>query len=128
MGTDSGSLSASCMWSNIGGSGIRTDVDLHVVTPDGEEISFENPTSSCGGKLDVDCQTDVDSPCENIVWTKAKPGEYKVFLVNYSQTNNAEGQTIPVKVGISSNGVAQPMRTVDLTSETGSKVLVISFQ
>lgn len=48
-----------------------TDVDLHVVDPDGEEIYFGNLTSASGGTLDLDsnpaCSLD-NINNENVVW------------------------------------------------------------
>lgn len=58
------------------------DIDLHVIDPLGEEISFENTSSASGGYLDLD-DTDGYGP-ENIYWTKDIPdGKYTVTLVYY---------------------------------------------
>lgn len=71
----------SLIWNN------RNDLDLHVITPAGEEIFFANKSSSCKGKLDVDrnVQGETRQPVENIRWArdKAPQGNYKVFVRNY---------------------------------------------
>jgi hypothetical protein len=64
------------------------DLDLHVVEPNGEEISYENNASATGGELDLDsgehCKV---SPAnsENIFWPPggAPSGQYRVSVVNY---------------------------------------------
>lgn len=65
------------------------DLDLHVVDPNGEEISFVTTTSSSGGQLDVDCipgsSCAADGPhVENVFWpTGAAPsGDYSAFVRN----------------------------------------------
>jgi uncharacterized protein YfaP (DUF2135 family) len=49
------------------------DLDLHVVEPSGEEISFSHRKSASGGELDVDMNAGSqrnDKPVENIYWPK----------------------------------------------------------
>ncbi|MGE0352020.1 MAG: YfaP family protein [Gemmatimonadales bacterium] len=66
-----------------------TDVDLHVIDPDGEEIYFGNLTSASGGTLDLDsnpaCNLD-NINNENVVWPTgtAPSGTYTVFLDYWS--------------------------------------------
>jgi hypothetical protein len=59
----------------------KSDVDLHVVEPGGEEIYYGNPTSATGGTLDLDsnagCAID-DVNNENITWANAPSGTYTV--------------------------------------------------
>jgi len=74
-------LRASLIWNDT------NDLDLHVVTPSGEEIYFSNKASSCGGMLDVDRNVagETDAPVENVMWPKhkAKAGRYRIFVRNY---------------------------------------------
>lgn len=73
----------SIAWSNV------NDLDLHVVEPSGEEISFSHRKSASGGNLDVDMNAGSQrstEPCENVYWPvgSAPLGHYKVLVVYYS--------------------------------------------
>lgn len=60
-----------------------TDVDLHVLDPNGEEIFFSHDKSLTGGELDRD-DTDGFGP-ENIFWRNQLPdGDYKIWVIYYS--------------------------------------------
>ena len=66
------------------------DLDLHVIEPGGNEVNFENPSSSTGGSLDVDnvpgCGTGSGSThVENIFWPtgSAPGGAYTVYVKNF---------------------------------------------
>tara|TARA_R110002033_G_scaffold162910_1_gene199772 strand:+ start:3803 stop:5029 length:1227 start_codon:yes stop_codon:yes gene_type:complete len=72
-----GDVQVTLTWDN------ETDLDLHVIDPNGYEVSYENTTSSYGMTLDVD-DTDGIGP-ENIFWSYRPDtplGNYKI-LVNY---------------------------------------------
>ncbi len=78
---NTGDIQISLFWEN------RHDLDLHCTDPSGEDIHFQKPRSSSGGRLDVDsnaaCDNNVtDNPVENIYWAtgKAPEGEYKVWV------------------------------------------------
>ncbi len=62
-----------------------SDVDLHVVDPNGDEIYFGDAQSPSGGKLDLDsnaaCGIDGKNQ-ENITWSSAPRGEY-IVRVDY---------------------------------------------
>ncbi|MBJ8343301.1 YfaP family protein [Antrihabitans sp. YC2-6] len=83
-----------------------SDVDLHVIDPNGNEIYFANTTSAEGGSLDLDsnaaCTID-GVRNENVTWDQdAPPGEYSVRVAyfascdvpktNYVVTINVNGQ------------------------------------
>jgi hypothetical protein len=66
------------------------DLDLHVIEPNGEEISFTNDASATGGKLDLDSGSNCmpsAANAENVFWPPggAPPGEYIVKVQNYQQ-------------------------------------------
>lgn len=79
-----GSIQVSLSW------GQPLDLDLHVVTPAGEEIYYGNRSDSTGGSLDLDsnagCSIDnVDN--ENVVWgpsTTPAAGQYIVRVDDYA--------------------------------------------
>lgn len=65
----------------------ESDVDLHVLDPDGDEVYFEQPTVASGGELDLDSNAgcDIDHVNnENITWTVAPRGRYIVRLDYYA--------------------------------------------
>jgi hypothetical protein len=67
-------------------NGTKTDLDLHVLTPDGSEIYYGIPQGQ-GGQLDVDCLCGIcpNGPNENIYWTEgtAPHGTYKFWVEYY---------------------------------------------
>ena len=76
-----------------------TDVDLHVVDPNNEEIYFGNLTSQSGGTLDLDsnpaCSID-NKNNENIVWPagQAPTGQYTVSLVYYADCGEPQSNYV----------------------------------
>jgi uncharacterized protein YfaP (DUF2135 family) len=69
-----------------------SDVDLHVLDPDGDEVYFGQPTVASGGELDLDSNAgcDIDHVNnENITWTVAPHGQYIVRLDYYAACNVA---------------------------------------
>jgi hypothetical protein len=87
----SGDIHISVAWSDT------SDVDLHVIDPNGEEISFSHKTSASGGTLDLDgnaaCAKNTlpDGTVafvsnENVVWPtgSAIDGQYRVILDYWS--------------------------------------------
>lgn len=65
----------------------KTDLDLHVIDPCGNEIFFSRRKASCGsgtGNLDLDANAIIGTtnrPQENIYWLKPKAGTYTVKVV-----------------------------------------------
>jgi hypothetical protein len=68
---------------------VDSDLDLHVVEPDGEEIYYDNLTSGTGGMLDLDsnaaCSLD-HKRAEHVTWPtgKAPHGTYTVIADSWS--------------------------------------------
>lgn len=78
----SGTLQVSLSWNTAG-----TDVDLAIVEPGGNRISFSNRKSKSGGALDRD-DRDGFGP-ENIFWDGNAPdGEYAIEVTFYSGGNS----------------------------------------
>lgn len=72
------------------------DLDLHVITPLGEEIYYADEEDSTGGELDVDCLCGScpQGPSENIFWEyggNAEPGTYQVSVVYYTSCDFFSG-------------------------------------
>ena len=79
------------------------DIDMHVFTPDGSEIWFDNKSAG-GGTLDVDANAKDErkaSPVENIYFPNPASGEYWVYIFNYEDRtpNQATNFLVRVKVG-----------------------------
>ncbi|MBT6644647.1 MAG: hypothetical protein HOB52_02455 [Euryarchaeota archaeon] len=77
-----GVMQVSLMWDNY------NDLDLHLFTPSGERIYFNNRHSDCGGELDVDMNVKPTSrtPIENVFWEELPPpSKYKIAIHHYSR-------------------------------------------
>jgi uncharacterized protein YfaP (DUF2135 family) len=74
-----------------------SDVDLHVVDPNGDEVYFRNPTVPSGGVLDLDsnagCSLDYKNN-ENITWSSAIQGVYTVRVDYYSSCGVSESNYV----------------------------------
>ncbi|MFT5849551.1 MAG: hypothetical protein ACI9H6_000360 [Patiriisocius sp.] len=122
------SIRASLIWNDY------NDLDLHVVTPDGEEIMYSHKDSKCGGNLDVDANGGggrTKKPVENIRWAKgtAKAGKYQVFVRNYTY-HERDHSDIPFKVELDIDGVIQTFEGKTEAGQTGpgSDVTVFEFE
>jgi uncharacterized protein YfaP (DUF2135 family) len=75
-----------------------TDVDLHIIDPEGNHASYRDLEAIPGGKLDRD-DTDGQGP-ELFTMDKARPGSYSVFAHYYSDHGNGPTiATINITVG-----------------------------
>lgn len=94
-----GDVQITLVWSH------DSDMDLHVIDPDGNEIYWSNPTSDSGGQLDIDKipdEGDFGPHVENIFWPPdgAPPGTYTAFVHHYDSYTGASGSyTLEVRVG-----------------------------
>lgn len=87
-------------WAKLSGD---TDIDLHVVDPNGEEIYYAHMTSASGGWLDRD---DVVGPGpEHIYWENAPAGTYTVKVhYYYSETKAVTSYKVTMNVMGKSQG------------------------
>jgi hypothetical protein len=94
------------------------DLDLHVIDPAGDEINYSSRTSPSGGQLDQDAQSECSGCVENIFWPSggAPPGEYQVFVVNFS---GAPDTSYSLDIRVGGEIIASPDGSVGATqSET----------
>ena len=100
------------------------DLDLHVSTPDGSEISYSNREAG-GGYLDVDANVGgrtMDNPVENIYFDSPSAGTYNVWIDDYSdRTDGTTSYLVRVTVGDQSQTFSG---TID---GSGNEVSIISF-
>lgn len=90
IGAKKGVITVSMIWET------SDDIDLHVVTPSGTEIYYSNPTGPGGGELDVDMQVEtiVEHPVENVYFTDPEQGDYRVMIVNYSDREPGDPEVL----------------------------------
>ena len=95
-GGKTGEVQISLIWNN------RNDLDLHVLCPSGERISFDHRRSADGGELDVDMNVRGEStrPVENIFWPPKgmQKGIYRVFVHHYSQHGSPDPTRFTVRI------------------------------
>lgn len=105
------------------------DLDLHVVEPNGEEISYENDSSATGGQLDLDSGAHcMPSPAnsENIFWPRegAPEGAYHVTVVNYEQCSPGE---IAFSVRVAHDNIVDTFKGSFADATVGSVFEVTTF-
>lgn len=120
------SIRASLIWNTF------DDLDLHVFTPDGEEIFYGHKRSRCGGELDVDRNAghgQTREPVENIRWIKggAKPGKYTVFVRNYTHHERVPAD-IDFKVELEIDGKVQSFSGTAKKGVTGPSSDITAFE
>lgn len=120
------SIRASLIWNTF------DDLDLHVVTPKGEEINYSTRRSSCGGELDVDRNAgaaQTREPVENIRWTKgtARPGKYLVYVQNFDH-HEPHAKDIPFKVELEVDGKVQTFEGVAKAGVTRHESDITAFE
>ena len=96
-GNNLGVLVASLSWTSA------DDLDLHLVLPDGQEVSYKQKKYG-GGELDVDMCVQgrhsgkcAERPVENIVFEEAPmAGRYKVYVQNFNYHPNTLPENMQV--------------------------------
>lgn len=125
-GTIDATMRVSLAWTN------SDDLDIHVIEPDGHEISFSNKghRSRNTGMLDVDMNaygphSDTE-PVENVVWSKPMDGKYQVIVHNYNKrTNDRPGYTLQV---VDASGMCEFQSTSSPKSGAAKTALVLTVK
>lgn len=104
-GAKAGDIQISLLWNNF------NDLDLHVICPSGERISYQNKHSRCGGELDVDMNAggrNSREPVENIYWPKGQSpkGKFQVFVHHYA--NHGDRDPTAFRVAVTIGGEIRP--------------------
>ena len=103
-----------------------TDLDLHVLEPDGEESWYQHRETKSGGSLDVDV-TDGFGP-EIYTQANAQPGEYTVSVDYFSDHGHAQTE---VRVDVLLwEGTDREVRETfyKMLTRTGGKIEIGKFQ
>lgn len=92
LGGRRGAVTVTLLWNN------RNDLDLHILCPDGQRITYMNKQAA-GGMLDIDRNAHAasltDEPIENIFWAKRPElrGSYHVLVHYFRQHDPALAET-----------------------------------
>jgi uncharacterized protein YfaP (DUF2135 family) len=125
----SSAVTVSLTWDSV------ADLDLHVVEPGGTEIYWYNPTSTAGGKLDMDahnpCTGSASGAAENISWANSAPsGTYTVRVDLYESCGSPQvvtNYTVTVMNGASSTYKGTLTGDGDVGAD-GAGTLVTTFR
>jgi hypothetical protein len=105
------------------------DLDLHVFEPSGFEVSYREPTSPSGGRLDLDsganCSPGVAS-AENIFWPAgaAPVGEYRVLVHEFEQCDRG---AIDFTVRVEYGGLVETFHRSFADGAEGTSIEVTRF-
>lgn len=93
-----GKIQVSLKWDN------RNDLDIHLIEPSGNKISYRNKKSRAGGILDVDMNAgeyESNKPVENIYYgVNAPAGHYRVVVDFYNKKTNLQNNRFSVLLGV----------------------------
>ncbi len=105
-GAKTGAIQVSLFWDNT------NDLDLHVLTPTGEEIFFSHRRSAEGGELDVDRNVNGETreAIENVYFpaSAVRPGRYVVAVDHYR--NHGSPDPTPFRVRVVVDGKETRLR------------------
>lgn len=102
-----GALSASLTWS------APADLNLFVRDPAGRIVSWSNPSIPGGGTLQIDsntnCETPTDQPVEHIYWPDGplEPGDYDIWVWYQQPCVSAEAVQFALSVAVNAEPVLQ---------------------
>ena len=121
--------SASDLIIAIGWNSERSDVDLHVIEPSGEECYYSHKETKSGGRITADV-TQGYGP-EMYMNHKAPKGEYEIYVKYFSSDRNKMGVNTSVQVRIIENwgraNQTEQLRNIILKNSS-DKQLVAEFR
>jgi hypothetical protein len=93
-----GKVQVSLKWDN------RNDLDIHLIEPSGNRISYRNKVSRAGGTLDVDMnagEQESNKPIENIFYgVNAPAGHYRIVVDFYNKKTSIQNNRFSVLLGV----------------------------
>ena len=121
-GGETGELVVTLSWNTT------DDLDLSVVEPGGYNIHHRQRDSPNGGRLDVDenYRNQTTTPIENVFWSDAPAGRYKVNVALYQRKQSSPGTAIPITIQISRNGQKE-LKRYNVNGESNRIVKSIYF-
>ncbi len=118
-----GELKVTLQWEFYG------DIDLHVVEPSGEELFFDNTSSSSSdGYLDHDIKQGGPGSFENVFWKNPQPGTYRVRLHYYPNAENDRNESGPCLVTVINRGEAKSYRVTMSQPEQWANIIQFDVQ
>jgi len=114
---ESAELQVETMWDSN-----YTDVDLHVIEPDGEEVYYHHMNSKHGGSLHADVTSGFGP--ETYTIPHATPGPYKILLHYYAGDNTRTSMETLVHVIVYVRGERRDVFTV-LTNRDDDRVVAV---
>lgn len=117
----SGAFQATLRWRST------DDLDVAVLDPNGDVVSFSEPRINSGGQLDVDsnaqCRGVTSTPVENIFWPPngAPSGEYVIVVSLYQHCGGRSG-AVPFTLQLNVQGTVETFEGVVDATEEGDRV------
>ena len=106
-----------------------TDIDLHVVDPNGEETFFSHPLSYQGGRVSPDNTTGYGP--EEFSLKSAKPGKYRVEVNFYGHRQQILSDATTIQLGFFTRYGMKDQRKQSVTmrlKEARDRIVVGEFQ
>lgn len=96
-GARTGDIQVSLAWNNL------NDIDLHVITPRGEHISYAHRQSMCRGMLDIDMNAGWPmsrEPVENVFWPAnlGPYGDFEIYVHHFAMNDRIDATPFEVHV------------------------------
>ena len=103
------------------------DLDLHVITPSGERISWHHRDSRCHGRLDVDMNAEptTDDAVENVRWLEraAPTGRYTILVHQFRWSFPHRSDPFQLLVNL-----RDQVQLIERQVDAGSPIAVMRFQ